>query len=139
MKKRAFQEILRESFEKHKDCVALEKGQRDLTYSRLDSQSEAVYNWIRANGINRGDFVGVSAAGGIDAVVVLLGIIKAGCVFVPLESGLPKNKSETLLGLTKPAAVFCEERERHVFSALAERDTFRIVTLTDVPGVTLPE
>ncbi|MBH1937668.1 amino acid adenylation domain-containing protein [Streptomyces sp. AV19] len=71
------------------DAPAARHGERTLTYGQLDARSDALAARLLARGVEPGDLVGVCGSRSLEALVALLGILKAGCAYVPLDEDLP--------------------------------------------------
>ncbi|NLU70353.1 amino acid adenylation domain-containing protein [Streptomyces sp. HNM0574] len=68
---------------------AARQGERTLTYGELDARSGALAARLRAAGAEPGEPVGICGGRSPEALVAMLGILKAGCAYVPLDDGLP--------------------------------------------------
>jgi amino acid adenylation domain-containing protein len=62
---------------------------RRMTYGALNRRANRFARVLRARGAESGDLVAVSLDRSFDTFVVLLGILKAGCAYVPLDPKLP--------------------------------------------------
>ncbi|UNZ21039.1 amino acid adenylation domain-containing protein [Streptomyces sp. 891-h] len=71
------------------DATAARHGDRRLTYGELARQSLALARRLRAAGVGPGSFVGVSGGRSLEALVALLGILRAGAAYVPLDENHP--------------------------------------------------
>jgi len=71
------------------ETVAVECGGHRLTYAELDRHAEALGERLRACGVRRDVPVGVVARRSIELPIGLLGILKAGGCYVPLDDALP--------------------------------------------------
>ncbi|WP_327393504.1 amino acid adenylation domain-containing protein [Streptomyces sp. NBC_01186] len=71
------------------EALAARHGERRLTYGELDEQSLALAHRLRAAGVHEGSFVGVSGGRSLEALVALLGILRAGAAYVPLDQKHP--------------------------------------------------
>ncbi|MFI6100024.1 amino acid adenylation domain-containing protein [Lentzea sp. NPDC051213] len=60
-----------------------------LTYGELDRESDAVAARLHAAGVKPGDHVGLLTTPGADTVAALVGILKAGAAWVPLDAEHP--------------------------------------------------
>src|SRR5690349_21953533 len=65
--------------------VALERGERRVTYAELEASSNNLANFLLATGTSKGAPCGISALDPIDWITCLLATLKAGCLFVPLD------------------------------------------------------
>ncbi|MFI2238688.1 amino acid adenylation domain-containing protein [Streptomyces chrestomyceticus] len=68
---------------------AARHGDRTLTYGQLDAHADALAARLAAGGVRPGDLIGVCGSRSLEALVALLGILKAGCAYVPLDEELP--------------------------------------------------
>jgi len=67
------------------------------TYRRLDEASSRVARHLRARGVAPGARVAVAMERSAGLIVALLGILKAGAAYVPLDPGLPEERRAFLL------------------------------------------
>jgi amino acid adenylation domain-containing protein len=74
------------------EAIALITEDATLTYATLDSRSNRFGQVLMARGIGFGMLVGVCLTRGPDLVPALLGILKAGAAYVPLDPGFPKDR-----------------------------------------------
>ena len=66
--------------------VALDDGQQRLTFAQLDAAARRLARRLSRSGIGRGDRVGVRVPGGTsDLYVAVLGVLKAGAAYVPVD------------------------------------------------------
>ncbi|EPH43453.1 non-ribosomal peptide synthetase [Streptomyces aurantiacus] len=71
------------------DAVAVAGQEEVLTYEALSARSDAVAALLVARGVRRGDLVAVLLDRSAEMVAVLLGVLKAGAAYVPLDPELP--------------------------------------------------
>ncbi len=90
-------DIFRVSAKKYASNTALIFGDRSVTYEQLDRWSDAMADHLYQNGISPGDPVGIWWPRGIELHVAILGIIKAGASYVPLDHEMPAERVETVL------------------------------------------
>src|SRR5690606_38355718 len=72
--------------ERHGERLALEDGERKLSYAELPSQMQQVTRALLAAGIKKGDRVVSWAPSGVDWVLLALGLQAGGAVLVPLNT-----------------------------------------------------
>ncbi len=74
-----------------------------LTFSELDSLSNAIAGALQNRGIRRGDIVPINLDPGIAPLAAIIGVWKAGAAFCPLATDLP-------MGLVRQIASECSAR-----------------------------
>ena len=72
-------------------AIALQQGDRCITYKELDQLSDQVARWIVAQGLS-GKTVGVSMPRSPEVVITLYGLMKAGAIYVPMDKTYPKER-----------------------------------------------
>ncbi|WNV85487.1 amino acid adenylation domain-containing protein [Umezawaea sp. Da 62-37] len=80
-----------------------------LTYRELDGSANRIARWLHGRGVGAEDRVGVHLDRGLDLVGVLLGIFKAGAVYVPLDPTLPAARLRHILADSAPAVVLTSD------------------------------
>lgn len=93
---------------KSSEATALEMGDRSLTYWQLDAESDRVASDLRSRGIRRGKIVGVYMQRSPEMIVGLLGILKAGAAYLPLDPALPRNRLDFILSDSEPSLILSE-------------------------------
>ncbi|ADJ46535.1 non-ribosomal peptide synthetase [Amycolatopsis mediterranei S699] len=79
------------------DAVAVVQDDRALGYAELGRWSDAVAAWLREHGAGPDVVVGVVLDRSIELVVALLGVLKAGSAYLPIEPGTPPARITQLL------------------------------------------
>ena len=98
-------ELFRDRVALWPDAVAVEFGVHRLTFAELDARSDALARRLVAAGTCRGDAIGLHLRPGLDAVVAVWAVWKAGGAFLPLDPDLPLARLETMLEDAVPAVL----------------------------------
>ncbi|WP_051952641.1 non-ribosomal peptide synthetase [Methylocapsa aurea] len=80
-------------------------GARIVSYADLDLQSNQIARYLRGKGIGAGDLVGLFLHRSPEAILAMLGILKAGAAFLPLDPSYPANHLAFIAEDARPAAV----------------------------------
>lgn len=79
------------------ESIALQMNEETMTYSELDLLSNKIANSLIQNGVTKNDIIGVSLNRGFDLIASLLGILKAGCAYLPLDKEYPQERLNYML------------------------------------------
>ena len=79
--------ILRESARGHPDKTVLISGSDRMSYAGLDAASDRVAAGLGERGARPGDAIAVQLPDVVQLAVAYFGILKAGCVAVPMNVG----------------------------------------------------
>ncbi len=78
--------------ERHPDREAVRIGNSSLTYEQLEERSNAMAHTLVKQGVGRSDRVGIYMNKGLETVVAVYGIMKAGAAYVPLDPFAPTER-----------------------------------------------
>ncbi|MGW0809523.1 amino acid adenylation domain-containing protein [Nonomuraea sp. NPDC002799] len=87
------------------DAVAVECGPERMTYGELEERARAWAGRLRAAGVRRGDLVALCLPRDCEAIAVLLGVLKAGAAYAPIDPGYPIARVAAMLAGTGARAV----------------------------------
>ncbi|HEY7592091.1 MAG TPA: amino acid adenylation domain-containing protein, partial [Actinophytocola sp.] len=79
------------------DATAVVSGDDRLTYGRLDRRATTLAGGLVTRGVGRGDVVGVHLDRGIDMVVAVLAVLKAGAAYTMLDPAFPAARLRAVL------------------------------------------
>ncbi|HST63247.1 MAG TPA: amino acid adenylation domain-containing protein, partial [Longimicrobium sp.] len=79
------------------DAVAVVSGAERLTYAELDAWSNRIAGALRARGAAPGRIVGVFVDRGAGMVAALLGVLKTGAAYLPLDPVYPPERIAYML------------------------------------------
>ena len=79
------------------DAVAVRAGDTTLSYRDLDQRANALAIALQGRGIGAGDLVGLCCARNEHMLVALLGILKSGAGYVPLDPAFPRERLDFMI------------------------------------------
>jgi amino acid adenylation domain-containing protein len=79
-----------------------------MSYAALDALASGVRDWLVAQGVRPGDRVGLCLRKSANSVAVLLGTLKAGAAYVPVDAGAPAARCAYILHNCAVAALFVD-------------------------------
>ena len=89
--------LIEEQILRHPNRTALELGDEHLSYEQLGDQMAAMASIIKMQNNGKSMVVGVLAHHSIKTVIAVLGILKAGYAYLPLDPANPRGRLEQIL------------------------------------------
>jgi amino acid adenylation domain-containing protein len=86
----------------HPEAPAVADRDGELTYRELNHRANRLANWLRSSGVGTESKVGIMGRRSVGMLVTILGVMKAGAAYVPLD---PKDPEERMLGMMKDAGL----------------------------------
>jgi amino acid adenylation domain-containing protein len=96
--------------------VAADEG-RGITYAELDAQSDRLAAYLLAGGIKAGDFVGICMQRSIDMLIGVLGILKSGAAYLPLDPSYPLDRLKFMIEDASVKLIVTEKSLKEEFLA----------------------
>lgn len=102
-----------------------------MTYGELSGTADAVAAALLALGAATGDRVAVWTDKRPRYAEAILGALRAGCAYVPLDGGQPASRVATVLADCAPVALLTDRRHWALLSGLPLPDSLRTIVLTE--------
>ncbi|MEX3763040.1 amino acid adenylation domain-containing protein [Paraburkholderia phenoliruptrix] len=94
--------------------IAVRDGVRECTYAELLESADAVSSGLRKLGAGTGSFIGIALDRSVDWVVAMLGILKAGAAYIPLDPSYPTDRLEFCAQDSSALFVITNAAYRHI-------------------------
>jgi L-aminoadipate-semialdehyde dehydrogenase len=143
----AIQDIFAANAEAHPDrlCVVETASgsspKREFTYRQINEASNILAHHLVQSGIERGDVVMSYSHRGVDLVVTVMGILKAGATFSVIDPSYPPDRQNIYLDVARPKALVVIDKATKEAGELTEKvRNFIAENLqlkTEVPGLRL--
>ncbi|MGB1060802.1 MAG: non-ribosomal peptide synthetase, partial [Ketobacter sp.] len=127
-------DVFQQVCEEHAQRVAVVSGEISLTYAQLNNMSGHVAHALQEKGIRPGDRVGLCADRSAETIAAILGIMKAGAAYVPLDPAYPEDRLRYMLEDTRAPLVVAHG---HLFPKLPLEES-RILLLDGFQALTGP-
>ena len=86
------QQLLSKSAKAYPGKTAVWARGRSITYRELDERSNQLAHLLRERGVQKGDRVGLFFPKCVESIVSMLGVLKGGGVYVPLDPQAPADR-----------------------------------------------
>lgn len=80
-------------------------GPESLSYAEVAELADRLAGWLARRGVGRGDVAALAVPRSVASVVGLLGILRSGATYLPLDPGQPAGRTEAVLRAASPAVV----------------------------------
>ncbi|HEV2638196.1 MAG TPA: AMP-binding protein, partial [Actinocrinis sp.] len=74
------------------DAVAIRSAEGDVTYGKLNTRANQLAHHLGAEGVGVGSMVAVCLDRSAELIVAMLGAVKAGAAYVPMDPGYPADR-----------------------------------------------
>lgn len=145
----AIHEIFAANSLKHPDrlCVAETASstapRREFSYRTINEASNILAHHLVRNGVQRGEVVMVYAYRGVDLVVAMMGVLKAGATFSVIDPAYPDDRQIVYLDVAQPRALVIIEKASQEAGPIGEKvRTYvsdKLSLRTEVPGLMLKD
>ncbi|AMO93242.1 phosphopantetheine attachment site family protein [Collimonas fungivorans] len=95
-------ELFEAQVEATPQAVALVCGEQELSYGELNARANRLAHVLIARGVGPEDIVGLCLERSVEMVVSLLGILKAGAAYLPLDPAYPAQRLSAMLEDAQP-------------------------------------
>ena len=101
---------------KHPDEVAVISGGIPLTYCELNKQSNSLANRLQKMGVGPDIFVAVCMDNSCELVAAIIGILKAGAAYIPMDVEYPSERLVSILNDANPSVLITQQSYLNRFS-----------------------
>jgi acyl carrier protein len=98
-------ELFEEQVERTPEAVAVVYEDQQLTYGELNEKANRLAHYLIGRGIGPEDVVALAVPRSLEMIVSLLGILKAGAAYLPLDVDYPAERLAFMLEDSNPAMV----------------------------------
>src|SRR2546426_6247831 len=95
--------------------------QQRLSYSELEDSSNRLANLLNVHGCRQGDRICLLQKKSPLAVISILGILKVGCIYVPVDSSQPAARVASILDACEPRFLLADESAAELLDQLIEK------------------
>jgi amino acid adenylation domain-containing protein len=97
------QDLFEDTVRSFPSDVAIESGDKAMTYRELEDRANTLANFLTSKGTPKGTIIAMIIQDPFEAVIAILGILKAGCAFVSFDPDMPVKRLQLMVGHISPA------------------------------------
>lgn len=98
--------------------IALESEGHKFTYAELNEKSNRIAHWLIKKGVVADQLIGICAERSIDLIAAVIGVLKAGCAYVPFDAAYPGERINYMVSQSGIETVLIQESFRSVFNSV---------------------
>jgi amino acid adenylation domain-containing protein len=140
-------QLFAEQAERTPNAVAAEFENQELTYDALNQQANQLSRYLIKLGAGPETLVGICLERNLNMLVCLLGILKTGAAYVPLDPSYPADRLRYMIEDSGSVLLLTQEKLQHLWPAFPgrlvvlehEEPEIRQESATDPPQTTVLE
>jgi len=87
------------------DAIAIYYEGKTMTRGILNKRANQLAHRLIRSGVNKGDIVALYSNKSVNFVIGIMGILKAGCAYLPIDATYPQSRVEYILANSKTSVV----------------------------------
>src|ERR1051325_7936048 len=115
--------------------IAISSPYHEITYADLSARATRLSQYLRSLGIPPETPVGILSADITHNIISILGVLQAGCAFVPLDTSLPENRLSAMLSIVKPQYFIADSHYAPLIKRITAQAgaSVKVICLDDEP------
>lgn len=105
------------------ESIAFRCGDQEISYGQLDEKSSRLAKFLIRQGAKKRDRIGVFMPRCVETSEAVYGILKAGCIFVPIDSNLSAGGVATLVNDCGIRHLLTHQKKSYVLAKLVRKST----------------
>ncbi|HKY26781.1 MAG TPA: condensation domain-containing protein, partial [Pyrinomonadaceae bacterium] len=114
-----FSELLERQAAVAADAVAVVYGEEQLSYGELNRRANQLAHYLRRHGVGPESLIGICMERSVEMLVAIVGTLKAGAAYVPLDPSYPPQRLSFMLEDAEVPVLLTQERLRDNLPALS--------------------
>ncbi|MGO4295023.1 amino acid adenylation domain-containing protein [Chitinophaga sp. RAB17] len=106
---KSFVQIFEDQVSKYPDAVAVVHENAAMTYRELDERANQLGHYLRSMGVTTDRMVAICLNKGLDMVIAILGIWKAGGAYIPIDPNYPEERIHFMLEDSDAKVMICHK------------------------------
>jgi amino acid adenylation domain-containing protein len=126
-------ELFEEQVAQTPDNIAVVYEDEQLTYAQLNARANRLAHYLREQGVQPDSLVGLCLERGVDMVVGIVGILKSGAAYVPLDPDYPQSRLSYMAANSKLSFLLSQDSLREKVALIGQTSPHLNVENVDVP------
>ena len=138
---RSFVELFEQQAAVNATKIAVIAGDKNLTYAELNERANQLAHHLRSSGIGRESLVGICIDRSLEMAIGIVGILKSGGAYLPLDPDYPKDRLAFMVHDAQPRVILTKSNLVDALPRTESRVVFpdEVAQLSLLPTENLPE
>ncbi|NOQ27975.1 MAG: amino acid adenylation domain-containing protein, partial [Bacteroidales bacterium] len=137
-KDKTIYQLFEEQVEKNPDNIAVSTKDKSVNYRELHAKAEKLAKILRSNGVSPGSVVSLMLDRSIEMIIGLMGILRAGCCYLPIIPNMPKSRLDYVLEDSESPLILTQTKYEDKLTGVKSINLEELETLSCSPE-NLPE
>jgi amino acid adenylation domain-containing protein len=125
---RLVHELVADQARRTPDAIAVAHADQRLSYADLDAQADRLGSHLRELGVGPDTVVAICAERSVEMVVAVLGVLKAGGAYAPIDPAYPAERIRFMLADSDAPVLLTQQ---HLLSGLPDREALTVCLDSD--------
>ncbi|HEY9693239.1 MAG TPA: amino acid adenylation domain-containing protein [Oculatellaceae cyanobacterium] len=103
-------QLFEQQVERTPDAIAVVFEHQQLTYRQLNQKANSLAHYLRKLGVGADDLVGICVERSLDIIISMLGVLKAGGAYLPLDPCYPQQRLAFMLEDAEVSVLLTQQR-----------------------------
>ena len=125
-------DMLTNSVIKFPKKVSIKDEQTGITYEELRNRAELLGKYLIANGVSRGDRIGVFKDNSVNTVIAIMGILYAGAAFVCINTKLKEKQVKYIIDDSDIAIIISNHQKIKYFFSYVKCENVKLMDINAI-------
>lgn len=131
--------LFRKKADRHPENTAIVYQEHQITYRELDQRSNQMANALLAKGIKEGMYVPVWLDRSLEWAVAVLGILKTGAAYVPIDPAYPAKRVGYILSDTDARIIITNPTLGNLLQKNGKTEIFDLENISSLDGLSVEQ
>ncbi|MDJ0658849.1 MAG: amino acid adenylation domain-containing protein [Crocosphaera sp.] len=126
-------QLFEKQVEKTPHSIAVEFEQEKLTYAQLNEKADQLAYYLQQMGVKPNDLIAICVERSLEMVVGLLGILKAGGTYIPLDPAYPQERINYILEHSQVEVILTQSKQGNREQVTGNREKYTLIPIDTLP------
>lgn len=107
-------QLFEDQVERTPQNIAVVMGDESITFDDLNRRANQIAHFLNKKGVAADQLIGIRMSRSIQMISVLLGVLKAGGAYLPLDPKYPPNRLSQIIEDAKPNVIFDDKNQNSI-------------------------